>query len=175
MHRTGRQCSWLQTQSADGLVQQNAWAFFPLYPLLVRGVMTVTGGSWAVVAPTVSLLAGAGAMLLVHRSVVRGAPRAVAARPGLPLATVLLVSVFPTSVVLQVGYTEALALLLVAAALLAVVSRRYGWACLAVLAYSLGMTTVVLFIVSRFAGLRVREGDERQGLDLSVHNEKLGG
>ncbi|MBL0920077.1 MAG: ammonium transporter [Hydrogenophaga sp.] len=48
-------------------------------------------------------------------------------------------------------------------------------ACLAVLAYSLGMTTVVLFIVSRFAGLRVREGDERQGLDLSVHNEKLGG
>jgi Amt family ammonium transporter len=48
-------------------------------------------------------------------------------------------------------------------------------ACLAVLAYSLAMTTVVLFVVSRFAGLRVREGDERQGLDLSVHNEKLGG
>lgn len=48
-------------------------------------------------------------------------------------------------------------------------------ACVAVLAYSLVMTTVVLFVVSRFAGLRVREGDERQGLDLSVHNEKLGG
>lgn len=48
-------------------------------------------------------------------------------------------------------------------------------ACVAVLAYSLAMTTVVLFIVSRFAGLRVREGDERQGLDLSLHNEKLGG
>lgn len=48
-------------------------------------------------------------------------------------------------------------------------------ACVAVLAYSLVMTTVVLFIVSRFAGLRVREGDERQGLDLSVHNERLGG
>ncbi len=126
---------------ADGLVQQNAWAFFPLYPLLVRGVMAVTGGSWAVVAPTVSLLAGAAAMLLVHRSVLRGAPRAVAARPGLPLATVLLVSVFPTSVVLQVGYTESLALLLVAAALLAVVTRRYGWACLAVLA--LGFTRAV--------------------------------
>lgn len=126
---------------ADGLVQQNEWAFFPLYPLLVRGVMAVTGGSWAVVAPTVSLLAGAAAMLLVHRSVLRGAPRAVAARPGLPLATVLLVSVFPTSVVLQVGYTEALALLLVAAALLAVVTRRYGWACVAVLA--LGFTRAV--------------------------------
>jgi ammonium transporter, Amt family len=34
---------------------------------------------------------------------------------------------------------------------------------------------VVLFAVSRFAGLRVREGDERQGLDLSLHNEELGG
>lgn len=126
---------------ADGVVQQNAWAFFPLYPVLVGALMHLTGGSWAVVAPTVSLLLGAGAVLLVHRTVVAGAPRAVAARPGLPLATVLLVSVFPTSVVLQVGYTESLALLLVAASLLAVVTRRYGWACLAVLA--LGFTRAV--------------------------------
>lgn len=126
---------------ADGVVQQNAWAFYPLYPVLVGALMDLTGGSWAVVAPTVSLLLGAGAVLLVHRTVVAGAPRAVAARPGLPLATVLLVSVFPTSVVLQVGYTESLALLLVAASLLAVVTRRYGWACLAVLA--LGFTRAV--------------------------------
>jgi hypothetical protein len=126
---------------ADGVVQQNAWAFYPLYPVLVGALMDLTGVSWAVVAPTVSLLLGAGAVLLVHRVVVAGAPRAVAARPGLPLATVLLVSVFPTSVVLQVGYTESLALLLVAASLLAVVTRRYGWACLAVLA--LGFTRAV--------------------------------
>src|SRR5690606_18994521 len=46
-------------------------------------------------------------------------------------------------------------------------------ACLAVLGYSLAMTTVVLFLVSRFAGLRVREGDERRGLDVSLHNERL--
>lgn len=126
---------------ADGLVQQNPWAFFPLYPLVVRGLMTVTGGSWAVVAPTTSLLLGALAMLAVYRVVERGAPRAVAARPGLPLATVVLVSVFPTSVVLQVGYTESMALLLVAASLLAIVTRRYGWACAAVLA--LGFTRAV--------------------------------
>jgi ammonium transporter, Amt family len=48
-------------------------------------------------------------------------------------------------------------------------------ACVAVLAYSLVMTTVVLFIVSRFAGLRVRADDERQGLDAALHNERLGG
>lgn len=157
---------------ADGVVQQNAWAFFPLYPFLVRALMTVTGGSWAVVAPTVSLLAGAGAVLLVHRVVVRGAPRAVAARPGLPLATVLLVSVFPTSVVLQVGYTESLALLLVAASLLAIVTRRYGWACAAVLA--LGFTRAVALpmavVVAVHALVRWRQwrasGERPRGRDV---------
>jgi hypothetical protein len=109
----------------DGTVQQNAWAFFPLYPMLVRGLMAITTLPWEVVAPTTSLLLGAAAMLLVHRAVVDGAPRAVAARPGLPLATVALTSVFPTAVVLQVAYTEALALLLVAAALLLLVRRQY--------------------------------------------------
>ena len=48
-------------------------------------------------------------------------------------------------------------------------------ACAAVLAYSLVMTTVVLFVVSRFAGLRVGPDAERQGLDAALHNERLGG
>jgi len=47
-------------------------------------------------------------------------------------------------------------------------------ACVAVLAYSLVMTTVVLWVVSRFSELRVREGEERAGLDLALHNEQLG-
>ncbi len=126
---------------ADGQVAQNAWAFFPLFPALARLLMQVTGQGWATVAPVLALAIGAVAVLVVHRVVVHGAPRAVAARPGLPLATVTLVSVFPTAVVLQVGYTESLALLLVAASLLAVVRRRYGWACVAVLA--LGLTRAV--------------------------------
>ncbi|OSZ71640.1 ammonium transporter [Hydrogenophaga sp. IBVHS1] len=46
--------------------------------------------------------------------------------------------------------------------------------CVAVLTYSLVMTAVVLWITSRFATLRVREGDERAGLDTSLHNEQLG-
>lgn len=47
-------------------------------------------------------------------------------------------------------------------------------ACVAVLAYSLVMTAVVLWITSRFATLRVREGDERAGLDAALHQEQLG-
>ncbi len=126
---------------ADGQVAQNAWAFFPLFPVLARLVMLVTGLGWATVAPLLALVLGGVAMLAVHRVIAHGAPRAVAARPGLPLATVALVSVFPTAVVLQVGYTESLALLLVAASLLAIVRRRYAWACAAVLA--LGFTRAV--------------------------------
>ncbi len=128
-------------RGADGLVQQNAWAFFPLFPMLVRGLMTVTGGTWVVLAPTLALLLGAGAALVVHQAVVHGAPRAVAARPGLPLATVALVCAFPTAAVLQVAYTESLALLLVASALLLLVRRRYAWTALVVLA--LGFTRAV--------------------------------
>ncbi|MGE0349214.1 ammonium transporter [Hydrogenophaga sp.] len=46
-------------------------------------------------------------------------------------------------------------------------------ACAAVLGYSLVMTAVVLWITSRFATLRVREGEERVGLDVALHNESL--
>jgi len=151
---------------ADGLVQQNAWAFFPLFPFLVRGAMAITTGPWYVLAPIVATLLGAAAMLVIHRLVVVGAPRAVAAYPGLPLATVLLVSVFPSSVVLQTGYTESLALLLIAGSLLALVLRRYWLTALLVLA--LGFTravalpmalVVVVHAVVRWR--RYRRGEDR--------------
>lgn len=46
-------------------------------------------------------------------------------------------------------------------------------ACVAVLAYSLVMTALVLWITSRVTRLRVREVEERNGLDLALHNESL--
>lgn len=126
---------------ADGAVQQNVWAFFPLFPALARAAMLLTGAPWHVAAPTLALVLGAAAVLVVHRVVEAGAPRAVAARPGLPLATATVVAWFPTAVVLQVAYTESLALLLIATVLLLLVRRRYGLAAVAVLA--LGFTRAV--------------------------------
>jgi hypothetical protein len=150
---------------ANGLVQQNAWAFFPLFPMLARVLMRVTGGPWQVVAPLLALVLGAGAVLAVHRTVVRGAPRAVAARPGLPLATVALVSVFPTAAVLQVAYTEALALLLVASALLLLLRRDYGWMALVVVA--LGFTRAVALPMAAVVVVHavVRWWSARRGTD----------
>ncbi|WP_448631509.1 hypothetical protein [Cellulomonas soli] len=146
-------------RGADGLVQQNAWAFYPLFPLLARVLMALTRAPWQVVAPVLATVLGAAAAVVVHRLVERGAPRAVAARPGLPLASVGLLSVFPTAVVLQVAYTEALALLLIALALLLLVSRRYGW--LVVVLLALGFTRAVALpmaaVIAVHAAARWRE------------------
>jgi Amt family ammonium transporter len=54
-----------------------------------------------------------------------------------------------------------------------VVKQAIG--CLSVLAYSLVMTAVVLWITSRLTQLRVRASEERSGLDLALHNERLSG
>ena len=150
---------------ADGSVRQNAWAFFPLYPYLVRALMTVTTLPWEVVAPLTSLLLAAAAMPVVHRAVERGAPRAVAARPGLPLATVALVSVFPTAVVLQVAYTESLALLLVAATLLLLVQRRYLATALVLLALGLTRAVALPMLVVVLVHVAVRWRAARRGTE----------
>lgn len=108
-----------------GDVQQNAWAFYPLYPLLARGLMALTGLGWNVVAPTLSLVLGAGAMLVIYQLIRAAVPQTAERRPGLPLATVAVTSTFVSAPVLQVGYTESLALLLIALALLLLVRRHY--------------------------------------------------
>lgn len=142
-YRTIAESGYPSTLPVDsaGLVTQNAWAFFPAFPMVVRAVMTLTSGTWIVVAPLVATVLGAVAMVVVHRVVQVGAPRAVAAWPGLPLATVATVCAFPTSAVLQAAYTESLALLLIASALLLLIRRRYEWAALVVLV--LGFTRAV--------------------------------
>ncbi len=106
-------------RDADGRVQENAWAFYPVFPLLVRTVTAVTGTGWDATASAVSLAASLGAFLLVHRLFLRLAPPSTA-RWGL-----VLVGFNPVAPVLQVPYAEALHLLLLAAALLLVAQGRH--------------------------------------------------
>nr|WP_081802812.1 hypothetical protein [Actinotalea ferrariae] len=114
---------------ADGRARQNAWAFFPLFPTLVRPLLAV-GLPWQVAAPALATLLGAAALLVVHRFVgevvARSRWAAGPARRHLPLVTVAVVATHPAAPVLQAAYTESLALLLVAATLLALVRHRYG-------------------------------------------------
>lgn len=154
-------------RDADGTVQQNAWAFFPLFPWLARSAMAVTGGTWEVVAPALALLLGFGAALVLDRLVQHG----VDARAGRPqgrrvaLGTVLLVGLAPAGPVLQVAYSESTALLLVCTVLLLLVRRRYLWAVPAVLALGLARAVALPLAVVVLVHLVSRARAHRAGRD----------
>ncbi|MDX6284477.1 MAG: hypothetical protein QOH03_5548 [Kribbellaceae bacterium] len=106
----------------QGNVDYNGWAFFPVFPLLVRAVMT-TGLPFSAAASLVNLAAGAGAALVLWQLFrARAADRH---HERLAVLAVGLWCLLPPSPVLQVAYSEAVAALLVAAFLLLLVRRRY--------------------------------------------------
>jgi hypothetical protein len=89
----------------DGQVQENTWAFYPLYPALVRLVMGLSSLPFAAAASLVSMLAGAGAMVIIFGLLEGRVGRFNAA------VTVLAISLSPAAVLLQAAYTEGMALL----------------------------------------------------------------
>ncbi len=103
----------------DGAVQQNAWAFYPGFPMLTRLVM-FTGAPFGLAASVVNLTCGAAAMCVLDRMLAPRCGRFVAA------LTVLAVCCAPPAPVLQVAYTESIGLLLVLLALRALEARRYA-------------------------------------------------
>jgi Mannosyltransferase (PIG-V) len=92
-------------------------AFFPLYPLVVRGVSEVLRSDVAA-AVLVSLAAGAAAVAVLHRL----------ARPLLgptgAATTALLVTLYPIAFVFTAAYSDGLFLALAAGSFLAAVQRR---------------------------------------------------
>lgn len=104
---------------ADGEVMQNPWAFLPLFPFLVRGLMTVTGLGFDVLGVVVALVFGAAATLVLYRL--------VASRVG-PVSGFWAAAFFcfgPLSFVLQIAYAESLFFFLMFAGLWAMAARRY--------------------------------------------------
>ena len=119
-----------------------AWAFPPGYPAVVRGVMSVTGLSFTWAASVVSVLAGAAAMVLMYRLVLRYAGR------WLATVTVVLSCFFISAPLLQVAYSESLALLLLMAVLNLLADRRYAFAALCVVLLSVTrIVTLPLLLV----------------------------
>ena len=100
-------------------------AFFPLYPLAVRALGEVAGGSGGallVAGYVVSLATFLAALHLLHRLVTLELGRPVAA-PAL-----LLLAVFPGSLYFGAPYSESLFLLVSVAAFLAARTGRFAWA-----------------------------------------------
>jgi hypothetical protein len=122
---------------AAGNVQENTWAFYPLFPALAGGLSGLTGMAPAAALTIIAMLAGWGAALVVYVLFRHKAPHAPA------LWGVAFFATFPVSAVLQVPYAEPLSLLLLGAALLLVIRRQYVWAA----------PVVVLLCLSRPVGV----------------------
>lgn len=124
---------------ANGVVQQNAWAFYALFPFLARGLSAVTGIGTLPSLTIIAMLAGVGAALVIYKLFREFAGKRAA------LWGVIFVSTFPVSPILQVPYAESLNLLLLSGSLLLVVRRQYLAAIPVVLLMCLSRPTGVPF------------------------------
>ncbi|WP_139982754.1 hypothetical protein [Nocardioides litoris] len=148
-----------------GRVEQNPWAFYPVYPYAVRLVMALTGAGFGTVAPLLAVLAGLGAAMVMARLLVDTLPR----RPGaeaMALAAVAVWAAWPVAPVLQMAYTESSSMLLLVTFLWFLVRERtWGWWATGATALALGLTRpialplVVVVVVA--LGMRWRQREER--------------
>ena len=140
--------------NGDPTVQQNI-VFYPLYPMLARGLATISGLTPADALLLVSNVAGLLAIVVLFKLVREEFGDQLA------LATTALLSFFPASVLLSAGYTEPLALLLIVSFFLALKRKYYlSAALLAGLAVSTRSTGVVLLPVLLWEMWANRDHDE---------------
>ncbi|WP_446664727.1 hypothetical protein [Flexivirga sp. B27] len=139
-----------QLPELGGSVEQNQWAFYPMYPAMVWVLMHLTGGSFAVVGSLLSLVLGGVAVGLM----------AVLVRDKVgPMVAFCVVCVFaasPPSPVLQMTYTESLALVLLIGALLALQREQWWLATAAALATGLARPVAVPLGVVALVALWLR-------------------
>ena len=152
-----------------GVIQPNDWAFLPVFPALERGLSDLLGISWQLAGVAISVAASAGATVLLFILL----RKVTAARAS--WWAVVLFTFSPLSFIFVLAYAESLYLLLLFAALILAVDRRYGWIAPigliaaftrpGVLALSLGLG--ILFIV-RYVRRKIDPFPPRQLAGLLV-------
>ncbi|MGO8685459.1 MAG: mannosyltransferase family protein [Thermoleophilia bacterium] len=133
--------AWFLRIASDGYTRPASPAFFPLYPLLVRGLGLVFGGNLVIAAVVISLAAYALAMVALYRLAAAEIDRRTA------LWTVVFISVFPAALFFQAAYSESLFLLFTSVALLAARRGRWLWAGLAGLLATLTRNAGIVLLV----------------------------
>ena len=143
--------------SADGVVQQNEWAFLPGFPATVRA-FAFTGLEWKYLAPILATLFGAGFALVAFKIF------AAKLNDYQALWAVGLFLISPASPILQTGYAESLGLLLIAlviyywisdsfwSTLLSMTLLAFTRPGLAAFALAFGVIWLYRFISSRMGG-----------------------
>ena len=130
----------------DGSVQQNNWAFYPVYPYLIRGLNVITSIEWKYLAPIVATIIGCFFILMVYKLI------RLTQSQSTSLWAVALVSVSMASPILQTGYAESLSLFLFAAALYCYQTKRWVWLAVALTALSVTRPGLIAFALF-FAGM----------------------
>jgi len=154
----------LPIDAVTGAVQQNAWGFYPAFPMMARGLMALTGLGFPFVGPTLALVLGFGAavtMALLLRDRVG---------PKVALAAVSVYAACPVSPSFQIAYTESLAILLLCGFLWAISKERWivtaGLALLIGLTRAMALPLAVVALVAVFLRWKRRKEDPitaRQG------------
>ncbi|HEY4268181.1 MAG TPA: hypothetical protein VGM94_08330 [Galbitalea sp.] len=128
--------------TADGHIDQNAWAFLPAYPMLVGALSTITSLSFNSVGVFVSVGFAAGAALVFYKLLL----------PHLGASTsmfaVVLFSVAPLSPIFQVDYAESMMVFFLALSLLYLQRRQYWIMLLPVVAMAFTRPTGLAFALA---------------------------
>ena len=127
--------------NSDGTVQQNNWAFYPVFPYLIRGLSVITTIEWKYLAPIVATVIGAFFVIMVYRLVMLRHSRELA------LWSVAMISFSMAAPILQVGYAESLSLFLFATALYCYLTQRWWWLALSLIFLSLTRPGLIAFVV----------------------------
>jgi hypothetical protein len=106
--------------TADGHVAENAWAFMPVYPMFVRGLMFITGFSWHEMAVIVSFVFSLATALAFYKLMRLVLPESNS------LFAVVLLCVAPLTPITQVAYAESMHAFLLTVSLYLLLKRRYG-------------------------------------------------
>jgi len=152
----------------DGSVRQNAWAFMPGFPLLVRLFTMLTGGAieWKFLAPNLSLILSFVLALVLYKLF------RLKLNHETSLWAVTLFGFWCASPVLQSAYAESLGLLLLAAGLYFLIQHRY----LAALPWLVGLSVTRPGMISfalMLAGMWVlRWLKARRGTDTFPSSER---
>jgi hypothetical protein len=132
---------WFVRIASNGYEHPDSAAFFPLYPLLMRGLAPLTGGNYVIAGIVISLAAYGVAMVLLYKLAAKLFDPAVAAW------TVVFVSWFPTSTVFSAVYSESLFLMLTLTAFWFATRRIWALAALASFFAALTRNSGILLVV----------------------------
>ncbi len=152
--------AWYGDIMRQGYDDGHSVAFFPLYPLLVRGLLVVVSDGWLYF-----LGAMVNHVLFLVALVLVWLYAASLGGPAIARRTIIWLSLFPTAFFFSAAYSESLFLLLGAGTLLCLQRGRFAAAGLAGALATLTRPTGVILAVPCLVGLiRQREISRRRGL-----------